>query len=146
MFTEILDDLMQKKGVNKSKLSKESGIPYTTIDGWYKKGCDDIRLSTLKKLSIYFGVSLDYLMEAEKAPVREPVLTKEEEELIRLYRQCSKDDRKCALQVVRNFAALECQKTQEIPDDRERKEQLHEYLQESAKQYSQRERQDALNK
>lgn len=36
-FTEKLDSLMREKGINKSTLSKESGIPYTTIDGFYKK-------------------------------------------------------------------------------------------------------------
>ena len=30
-FTDKLDALMAEKGINKSVLSKESGIPYTTI-------------------------------------------------------------------------------------------------------------------
>ena len=84
MFTDMLDELMKKKGVNKSTLSKESGIPYTTIDGWYKKGNEDIRLSTLRKLCAYFDVSLDYIMEEgvnkkEKAPAnrQEPVISME---------------------------------------------------------------------
>lgn len=46
----------------------------------------------------------------EEAPAEPQELNKEEGELIRLYRQCSKDDRMCALQVVRNFAALEKQR------------------------------------
>jgi len=54
---------MAEKGINKNILAKESGIPYTTIDGWYKKGYDDIRLSTLRKLSAYFNVSIDFLMD-----------------------------------------------------------------------------------
>ena len=37
MFLDILNELMAEKGINKSILSKESGVPYTTIDGFYKK-------------------------------------------------------------------------------------------------------------
>ena len=62
-FLAKLDKLMSDRNINKSQLSKESGIPYTTIDGFYKKGTDNIKLSTLKKLSSYFGCSLDYLAD-----------------------------------------------------------------------------------
>lgn len=62
-FTEKLDTLMNERHLNKSILSKESGIPYTTIDGFYKKGADNIKLSTLKRLASYFGCSLDYLVD-----------------------------------------------------------------------------------
>ena len=36
-FTDKLDALMAEKGINKSILSKESGIPYTKIAGFYTK-------------------------------------------------------------------------------------------------------------
>lgn len=62
-FLSKLDKLMQEKNINKSQLSKESGVPYTTIDGFYKKGTDNIKLSTLKKLANYFDCSLDYLAD-----------------------------------------------------------------------------------
>lgn len=62
-FTEKLDALMAKNGINKSILSKESGIPYTTIAGFYTKGTDNVKLSTLKKLSSYFGCTIDYLAD-----------------------------------------------------------------------------------
>lgn len=70
-FLSKLDKLMLEKGINKSQLSRESGVPYTTIDGFYKKGTDNIKLSTLKKLAGYFGCSLDYLADdnvSEDAP------------------------------------------------------------------------------
>lgn len=64
-FTDKLDALMAKKGINKSILSKESGIPYTTIAGFYTKGTDNVKLSTLKKLSAYFDCSIDFLADEE---------------------------------------------------------------------------------
>jgi len=62
-FTDKLDALMAEKGINKSVLSKEAGIPYTTIAGFYSKGTDNVKLSTLKKLSAYLGCSIDYLAD-----------------------------------------------------------------------------------
>lgn len=62
-FTDKIDALMAEKGINKSILSKESGIPYTTIAGFYTKGADNVKLSTLRKLSSYLGCSIDYLAD-----------------------------------------------------------------------------------
>lgn len=59
-FLEKLDYLMKKKGLNKSKLSKLSGVPYTTIDGFYKKGYENTKISTIQKIALALDVSLDY--------------------------------------------------------------------------------------
>ena len=50
MFLNVLDSLMKSNGLNKHTLSIKSGIPYTTIDGFYKRGTANARLSTLKRL------------------------------------------------------------------------------------------------
>ena len=62
-FTDKLDFLMKQKGINKAELARESGIPYTTIDGFYKKGSENVKLSTLKRLCSYFDCSLDYIAD-----------------------------------------------------------------------------------
>ncbi len=62
-LTDKLDLLMKEKNINKAELARESGIPYTTIDGFYKKGSENAKLSTLKKLCAYFNCSLDYLAD-----------------------------------------------------------------------------------
>ncbi len=63
-FLNKLEKLMSDKGIeNLSRLSRETGIPYTTIDGFYKKGTENIKLSTLKKLANYFDCSLDFLVD-----------------------------------------------------------------------------------
>ena len=43
-FLEKLDFLMERYGLNKSTLSQKSEIPYTTIDGWYKKGYEGLKI------------------------------------------------------------------------------------------------------
>ena len=62
-FLEKLDFLMKRNGDNLSALSKKSGIPYTTLDGLYKKGYKNTKLSTLQRLCEYFHVTLDYLVK-----------------------------------------------------------------------------------
>lgn len=62
-FIEKLDLLMDEHGLNKHTLSKACGIPYTTIDGWYKKGYEGLKVTTLKKLTQYFGKTLEYWLE-----------------------------------------------------------------------------------
>ena len=58
-----LDMLMGERGINRMELSKRAHVPYTTIVSLYEKGYDNIKLSTLKKLSIFFHCSLDYLAD-----------------------------------------------------------------------------------
>lgn len=62
-LTEKLDFLMSEKNMNKRNLSMETGIPYTTIDGFYKKGTENIKLSTLKKIADYFNITLDEIAD-----------------------------------------------------------------------------------
>lgn len=87
-FTEKLDILMKKRGLNKNTLSKACEIPYTTIDGWYKKGASDMKLSTLKKLTAYFDLSLDYWLdgdedeETKKAPASEDAGEEEKVQMV----------------------------------------------------------------
>ena len=62
-LTDKLDFLMLERNINKAELARESGVPYTTIDGFYKKGSEIAKLSTLKKLCAYLNCSLDYLVD-----------------------------------------------------------------------------------
>ena len=65
MFLENLDKLMSDNGLNKRQLSLKSGVPYTTIVGFYEKGYEKTKLSTLRALANYFHVTLDYLVYGE---------------------------------------------------------------------------------
>lgn len=62
-FLEKLNLLMKKNKFNKNSLSKASGIPYTTIDNWYKRGYDNLQLPTIKKLCSFFDTSLDFWLK-----------------------------------------------------------------------------------
>lgn len=79
-FKEIFSYLlMEKTGGNQTLLSKESGIPIPTINGWLTKGRLP-RAEQLVKLSEYFNVSADYLLGLDSddlADKRIPVKNKE---------------------------------------------------------------------
>lgn len=62
-FLQKVDFMMKRYSLNKRSLSQKSGIPYTTIDGWYKKGYEGMKLSTLRVLSDYFNTILDYWVD-----------------------------------------------------------------------------------
>ena len=61
-ITDKLDYLMRERGITRGGLAKSTGIPYTTIVGFYEKGSENIKLSNLQKLAAFFGVSLEYLV------------------------------------------------------------------------------------
>lgn len=69
MFLDNLTYLIEINGLNKNTFSKESGIPYKTIDNFWKKGCDNVKLSTLKKIAGFFNVSLDFLIFGDTAKI-----------------------------------------------------------------------------
>ena len=71
-FLEKLDILMKGQGLNKSKLSQISGVPYTTIDGFYKKGYENAQISTIRKIAQALDCSLDYLIEDEPQKTKQP--------------------------------------------------------------------------
>ena len=62
-FTQKLDHLMSRRGMSRGALSRATGIPYTTIVGFYDKGYENIRLSNVKKLASFFEVPLEYLCD-----------------------------------------------------------------------------------
>ena len=62
-FLDKLDYLMSKSNLNKRTLSQQSGVPYTTILDFYKKGYEHTRISTIFKLATFLGVTTDYLID-----------------------------------------------------------------------------------
>ncbi len=74
-MTEKLDVLMSERNINKSQLSRLSGIPYMTIVNFYEKGTENIKRSTLVKLSQYFDVTVDYLVIDEETRRAYPSMT-----------------------------------------------------------------------
>lgn len=108
-FTEKLDLLMKKNGLNKHTLAQKTGVKYTTIDAFYKKGYSNMKLSNFKAICDYFGVTMDSMArddieEIEYYNLKKSSslnIDKEEELLIRCYREADDRDKELAMRAVR---------------------------------------------
>lgn len=85
-FTDNLQSLMSAKGISRRKLAKECGISPSAVNSWFNRSAENISLQTLKKLSEYFGISIEELVHGTKTR-RELVFTSDtytEEELAQI--------------------------------------------------------------
>ena len=64
MFYDVFVELCDKKGVSPSKAALTNGISKTSVTRW--KGGAEPNPDILKKLSAYFDVSTDYLLDNEQ--------------------------------------------------------------------------------
>lgn len=62
-MVEKLDKVMEEKGLSKADLARGTELPYTTIDGLWKKNSENTKRSTLIKIARFLGLSLDYLAD-----------------------------------------------------------------------------------
>lgn len=93
--SQTLEKYLKEKGYTKADVAKISGVPYTTIDGLFKKGDENIKLTTLKKLAVFMGMTLDELAGIEVKAKQEylSVETRQENQLLKKYRMLSAVDK-----------------------------------------------------
>lgn len=65
-FIDNLQALMSAKGVSRRRLAKECGISPSAVNSWFNRSAENISLPTLKKLSEYFGISIEELVYGKK--------------------------------------------------------------------------------
>ena len=63
---ENLDKLMKEKKLNRRQLAKEVGLPASTINSWYNRGYENVTLKVLSKISAYFNISIEELVNGKK--------------------------------------------------------------------------------
>lgn len=87
-----LNKFMELNKYSKADIAKMSSIPYTTIDGLFKKSDENVKLQTLKKLASLIGCTLDELVYSEEELVKTGnKFNKAELALIKKYRQLDAD-------------------------------------------------------
>lgn len=62
MFLKNLENLMIKRNINKRQLSIAVGLSYSAVNYWWLRGCENVSMQTLIKLSKYFNISIDELV------------------------------------------------------------------------------------
>lgn len=65
-FTDNLQALMSAKGISRRRLAKECGISPSAVNSWFNRSAENISLPTLKKLSEYFGISIEELVNGKQ--------------------------------------------------------------------------------
>lgn len=63
-FIENLENLLKNNNMTKADLSRAINIPASTISSW-SKNSDGISLTTLRKISGYFNISLEELINGK---------------------------------------------------------------------------------
>jgi transcriptional regulator with XRE-family HTH domain len=116
-FTEKLDILMKEHGLNKHSLAKATGVGYTTIDAFYKKGYENMKLSNFRAICDYFKVTMDSMArddvefpEAYNPNAKNIHISKEEEILVTRYREADNFDKELVLRALRVDAKGDAQK------------------------------------
>lgn len=94
---EKIQLLMDEKDLKKADVARGADIPYTTIDGLFKKGVENARFPTLKKLAQFFDVSMEYLINDDEddrdyGKILPHEFTKEEHRIVFLWRNLSRDE------------------------------------------------------
>lgn len=105
-LTDRINKMMEMRGIkNRHELATLSGIPYTTIDGIYKKGTENVTLRTLNKLCECFNCTLDFLVYGiENDPEDAAIL-----ELIEAAKGNDRDDIRRAADTLRKLKAYKDQ-------------------------------------
>lgn len=90
-FLDRLRMLARNKGLdNNMQLSKASGVPYTTLDNFYRNGYENVKLSTLKKLAVCLDCTIEYLVNGSgecDAPSSEAIAFAQRFEKLDLHAQ-----------------------------------------------------------
>ena len=91
-----IDVLLKQRNSNKKQLSKESGIPYTTIMNLYNRDPGNMNLSTFKKLCSFFQVDMTSMaydeLEIQPYDPERMHTTPREQEIIKAYRRADSID------------------------------------------------------
>jgi len=91
-FYERFQKLLLDSECTIANLSRATGIPYTTLDGIIKKKSKSTSLDNAFAIAKYFKVSVEYLGTGKDDKPRPISLTKNEEQLIVLWRQLPHDE------------------------------------------------------
>ena len=72
-FLTNLENLMAEYRINRSELARACNLSTSTVNSWWNRSCEHISLQTLMKLSNYFNITLEELVN--EPPTTELVFT-----------------------------------------------------------------------
>ena len=103
IHSDRIKALIDKSGLSYVELEKVTGIKKSSLQRYASGVTTKIPLDVIKKLSVAFNVSQEYLMgwdEKEDSP-SEPQLTEGEQMLLDLFNRVPEDKQQLVLQMIR---------------------------------------------
>ena len=101
MLAEKLKEIRKQRGITQEEVAKYLDVKRQTY-GAYERGVSNPDPATLKQLSGYFGVSVEYFFRSEESdPLR--AQTEEEERLLILSRRAEKVPAEQRQRIIRAF-------------------------------------------
>lgn len=98
---------MKERNLNKHTLAKATGINYTTIDAFYKRGYENMKLSNFKTICDFFKVTMDSMarddmdrIEKYDPDSKSIHISEGEQMLIERYRKADSLDRELVLRAL----------------------------------------------
>lgn len=64
-FLDNLTKLLKRENLSRAELAKRLNIAPSTINSWYNRGYENVSLKFLLKISNYFNVSLEALINGD---------------------------------------------------------------------------------
>lgn len=95
-FLSNLETLLESNNMRRSDLARAIDVAPSTINSWYARGSDKVSINILRKIAVYFNVSLEVLINGDKVTslyFTEYEYTKEELALISNFSKFLKESR-----------------------------------------------------
>jgi transcriptional regulator with XRE-family HTH domain len=94
---EKIQIMMNERNLTKADVSRGADIPYTTLDGLFKKGYYNASVPTLQKLASFFDVGVNYFFDdnesnRDSGKISFLDVTPEELNLLNLWRKLPRDE------------------------------------------------------
>jgi transcriptional regulator with XRE-family HTH domain len=102
-FSQRLKELRKERGLTQEELSKYSGVSFPTISRYENGQRDEPKLTILKTLANYFGVTIDYM--AGDTDVKDLNFTSTE--IARIFNELSDDSKKVLMDLAKNLLKME---------------------------------------
>lgn len=95
-FLTNLEVLLKNNDMSRSDLARAIEVAPSTINSWYARGSEKVSITILRKIAVYFNVSLEVLINGDTITsihFTEYEYTKQELELIKNYGKFLKESR-----------------------------------------------------
>ena len=95
-FLTNLEVLLKNNDMSRSDLARAIEVAPSTINSWYARGSEKVSITILRKIAVYFNVSLEVLINGNTLTsvyFTEYEYTKQELELIKNYGKFLKESR-----------------------------------------------------